>query len=703
MGDVARKRRRSLSRHTAYVSDSSSGMSTSDSNTFTDSSSSESDYDGRRRRKIKSQRNNRAKKKRRYSYVISDSDERDVNISDSDEPLAKRSRSSVGSRSDSIMANDPSDRFSHPMEMVTRMNSLMDKCYVQMGKLKSTFKKMETLNKRFNIEMWEMRKDFSNQGALSGYGSQMTQGPLAIDYPSTSRQHSSTSRSRQNSGYGESFGTSNGAFSNAVEQIRPPSSLQSANSRQRVKSEDFIEGTMSSGMVTIRGLPNAPREIGSNSLNRQVSGYRRVFESANFDIPIANQPTMSIFSIGNKRIIEKASVGRAPRPMMINPFSRNTRFDGIAATCSTDGIIQFWDINTQEKVLSIPYENSFVIPYAESVVWVSEDTVVAASHLKKGVTWMQAKAAGTPSESSMPPPQFQTNLITLYFNQENRIAYRVVTIESMPHTKSINTVVAVMRDDYSMSYVTGGIDRTLYHWKFRPPVTDTITTYDPEGLDQIHKLHTNTVTSLEYSHISKNLYSGGRDGRYVCYNLEHEKVYSEVKLGTISHINRNPADPRINLVTLQTHSDQFLLMDERIPGRHVLKLGFKTESTITKQSYPSWHPDGGLICAGTIENGVVNVWDIRWSNIKSPLSRRPGSGVVTGDVQFDRVITGNSTPSRHPIFRKRPNIDGDFQEAHGGPSQILGYGGSSKVIHVAFHPTKNTMITQFANNNLGFM
>ncbi|KAF9116364.1 hypothetical protein BGX27_003047 [Mortierella sp. AM989] len=714
MGEISNKRRRSLSRHTHYGSDDDLSMSDSDS--YTSGYDSSDSLYSRRYRRSRSRRRSSRRKRIRYTSISSDTGGSDAN---DDATLSARPKSNGRISPDTVLTNDPSDRFSGPMEMITQMNSLMDKCSTHMDKLKATFRKMETINKRFNIEMWEMRKEMKGHIALSGQTSQNTPGHIA--HSTTGRisqnaagpshtepqtqQSTSTPRSRNNSAQGENVAISNvgrSEGSRALNPILPPPSLHPVSSRQRHWAGDITEGTMSSGMVTIRVPPNVMRDLHSPAL--RSTGYKRVFETSNYQLPIASQPTIAVFSIGHKNIIERMMGGRSPRPMKFNPYSYQTRFDGIAATCSVDGLIQFWDINTQEMILSLPPKESRVIPYAEALTWVSEDTIVAVSHLKAGITWpaVNGNVSANVNPNSYSSPETQSNLITLYFNQEDKLAYRVVTITSMPHVKPISSVAAVMRKDHSMSYVTGGQDRILYHWKFHAPSGDNEKPYDPEGLTVVHKLHSNAITSIIYSHISKNLFTGGKDSRYITFNMEHEKVVKEVKLGDILHINQNPVDPRINAVTLQGRSEQYLLMDERTPAQPVLRMGYTTDSKNSKLTHPSWHPEGGLFCSGTQFDGAVNVWDIRWNGIKNAYNRRPGVGVVTGDVQFDRVITGDNGPSRHPIFRKRQPIEGFYRDTVGGPSQIMNLGGK-KIIHAGFHPSKSVMIIQNADSTMGFM
>ncbi|KAF9350858.1 hypothetical protein BGX26_011011 [Mortierella sp. AD094] len=667
----------------------------SDDESYTGSDDSgDSEYGRYHRRSRSRRRSTSRRKKRRYTYISSDSEESQGGVLQSDAPLA--------------------------------MNSLMDKCSLQMELLNSTFRKMEAINKRFNIEMWEMRKELKSQAALPAHVSQSAPGSPQGEHQMTFQQSSSISRPRNNSNQSENVPPINVNRSEAprtVNHIPPPPSLQPVPARKRAKTDEFVEGTTSNGMVTIRVPSNTVRDAHHLSPTWRSTGYRRVFETGHYQIPIANQPTLGVFSIVNRKVIEKAVMGKAPRPMKFNPFSHQTRFEGIAALCSVDGSIQFWNINTREMVLSLPAKGTRIFPYAEALTWVSEDTIVAVSHLKLGSSWPEAPASVVanvePTLQSL--PETQTNLITLYFSPEGKLAYRVVNITSKPHEKTISAVAAVMREDHSMSYITGGYDRALYHWKFHAPTGENQNQYEPEGLKSVHKLHSNAITSVAYSHISKNLHSGGKDCRYICFSLEHEKVVKEVKLGYIIHINQNPVDPRISAVTLfittennnnnnnnnnnisvQSLADQYLLMDERTPGQQVLRLGYTPDHKPSKITHPSWHPEGGLFCSGTNIDGTVNVWDIRWMGIKNTYHRRPGSGIVTGDVQFDRVITGNDAPSRHPIFRKRLPIEGYYRETSGGPSQVLEVGGK-KVLHAGFHPTKNVMIVQNSDSSLAFM
>jgi len=66
-------------------------------------------------------------------------------------------------------------------------------------------------------------------------------------------------------------------------------------------------------------------------------GPKRVFDRATFDLPIANQRNLSIISSVNKTPGERIASGRGSRPLVLNPFSRGTKFENIAALNSLGG------------------------------------------------------------------------------------------------------------------------------------------------------------------------------------------------------------------------------------------------------------------------------------------------------------------------------------------------------------------------------
>jgi hypothetical protein len=152
--------------------------------------------------------------------------------------------------------------------------------------------------------------------------------------------------------------------------------------------------------------------------------------------------------------------------------------------------------------------------------------------------------------------------------------------------------------------------------------------------------------------------------------------------------------------SLVTTTKQYLLMDERV-NKAVLTLGLDLDKRSSKLSVPSWHPEGGLLCTGSAEEGAINIWDVRWSWIRHDNNRRPGSGVVTGDVDFDSVVIPGQQAPVHPIYRK-PTWPLAYRNMAGGPSQVVNVGGK-RVVQACFHPTKNVMMVLNADCHLSFM
>ena len=145
------------------------------------------------------------------------------------------------------------------------------------------------------------------------------------------------------------------------------------------------------------------------------------------------------------------------------------------------------------------------------------------------------------------------------------------------------------------------------------------------------------------------------------------------------------------------YSRQYLLMDERTPKQPALTFGYQTTIPTSKLSVPSWQPGGGLVCTGTNTEGILYLWDVRWSGARLDYKRRPGLGVVTGDG------AGYTAAGKHPIFRNPPT--GWMlpkTETAGAPTQIFKLPGK-KIQQACFHPTKNVLMLVNSDANLTFM
>ncbi|KAG9067560.1 hypothetical protein KI688_012344 [Linnemannia hyalina] len=580
------------------------------------------------------------------------------------------------------------------------------------------------------------------QNAESGAATGNRADPGASE-PSSSRSRS-FSRSRASTWNGGAVNTP--ADTNGQNAVPPPPSLIPASAGVTAKTEDDPDESLSlikrnrrrttsdeqmpnlsgaeRGGGGARGERSAPNVQNYATAPTRSIGARRVFDRATYDLPIAKLQELSFISLGKSKAMGKIGGGGGRRPLVLNPFARGTPFENIAAVNSLDGLITLYDIDRQEKVMEIAPKLSRVIPFTETLAWVSEDTFVAVSHLKSGQTWegvkenlARAKAAGTDVADNDPsrfsPPETQTNLISIFYGRDGELKNRIFTIQGFPHDRPIQTVTAVSRDDNTMGYVTAGRDKRLVHWKFTKLDGGN---FVGGGMADVHNLHTNTILTTMYSHTSKRFYSGGLDGRYIVYDMEGRKTIVNDKLGRIVHIVQNPADPRLHAVVFSESTQyQYQLLDERVPGQKVLTLDHRCKTTVSKFSTPSWHTEGGLFCSGTDEKGFVNIWDVRWAGITLDDKSRPGKGCITADISEDGIMAARALVTTreaekfdfgvgktHPLlWGINQRLNSSAKGRRGGPSQVLEVGGN-KVAQALFHPTRNVVMIQSFDGALSF-
>ncbi|KAG0209069.1 hypothetical protein BGX33_005855 [Mortierella sp. NVP41] len=745
------------------------------SDSSSEDSGSDSDYYERSRRR---------KRRRRYSSSEDDSsflDDSEYSDDDVTEVDANGDRTRVDTTNFT-----PAERVNGPMlDMMSELKRLTDRYSEREEKQRRTHKRIRRITKQLSSEVRGLRKEIAGRPAGdqawdSRSAAQPTQSmpPPRQSKPSTPRstprstpqhtpppgqnarpghraqqegelvsleyadQRPGTSRSRASTWSGAALGAPGGQ-----EPLRPPPSLIPASAGVAVKTEDDRDDTLSlnrrhrrrmtgDGQMADPAAPSSsssggpplpsspPPPTGPNYATdpaRSV-GPRRVFDRATYDLPIGNQQLMSVISLGGASEGERVGSGRNPRPMVLNPFSRGTAFEDIAVVNSLDGMIMFWDIRAQRKVAEIAPKLSRVIPYAETLTWVSEDTLVAVSHLKYGLSWSDPKpvtdATATTADGLAPDPdrfsrpETQTNLITVFWNRDGSLKYKVFTIHGHPHDKPILNVCAVMGEhDQSMGYVTGGNDKHLIHWRFTRLEDGG---FIGGGMVDVHKLHTNAIMCTMYSHTSKRFYSGGLDGRYIVYDMEHMQVIHNEKPGKFVHLLQNPADPRIHAAVKVEPQHQLFLMDERVPGQKVLTLDNHGTNAVSKSTHPSWHTEGGLLCSGTDVDGMINIWDVRWAGMRHTENERPGYGVVTADLSANGIQSARASVDdpayldlQHPIFwpgnrPSRTHHSRSSSSRKGGPSQVLDVGGK-KVGQALFHPTRNVMMVQSFDSTLTFI
>jgi len=100
-------------------------------------------------------------------------------------------------------------------------------------------------------------------------------------------------------------------------------------------------------------------------------------------------------------------------------------------------------------------------------------------------------------------------------------------------------------------------------------------------------------------------------------------VRSEVVLeykekdGRINSIQQNPVDPNLFLVCQALTCNQISLHDHRQRfERAVLCFGSDGADRLSKQIMPSWHPNGAIVSCGMQTESKINIWDIRWKDVR---------------------------------------------------------------------------------------
>lgn len=124
--------------------------------------------------------------------------------------------------------------------------------------------------------------------------------------------------------------------------------------------------------------------------------------------------------------------------------------------------IQFWDLDRQKLIHTLPIRENRVIPYAEAIRWTSEDTLVAVSHLKPDASWPSDCESETVTDGEVgSSPESQSTVIKLRFHPDGGLTHKVCTINAIAHTKPIHALTPIMRHNHAMSFVTGGADKKL--------------------------------------------------------------------------------------------------------------------------------------------------------------------------------------------------------------------------------------------------
>ncbi|KAG0046890.1 hypothetical protein BGZ83_007965 [Gryganskiella cystojenkinii] len=704
---VPRPYERSLSRpkRRRYNSSSDSGDawgSESDEAQFTDWSTS-----SRKKSRSRSRPERRPSKRRRNRAPSSSSDmhsseESENSALESDVPLSKLKEKTNAATEKATSQSDPATRLQGPIkEMMTEMDRLTSKCVTRMTKLERTFKKLYRTQSLLKNEIRELNKEVGSSA------SRMNNTTLATMLSPSSGQNTTPSATRRAPPAASSPLSIGGGLS-TFDPSRVPTYTPTPVQPVLVNAPPVHVPSPAQPATVPVYRPNdraAPAPVTTppsteivqviEAPKRTISlteGYKRVFEAVGPSVPLSSQQAMTALVTGGHNVFAGA-FGRRPRAMVLNPFSHQTAFDGIAAASDMDGYIHFWDINTQR--LLVKYKPSYhrVIPYPEAITWVGENALIAISHLKKEKTWPAPPDATEPQlePTLMSLPESQTTLITLSWDSQGELQATCVAITSAAHTRTINAVTAARLSDNVTSYITGGKDKSLVIWRLNVNEDlDPAHAYSAIGLIELHQHHIAPISSIMYSHQTKTLFSGGAGGQYLSYDIDTNSVLKNFKFQNrktdVFHILECPTDPNINLVVTSQNSEQYQLMDHRLPNPVVQVLSYPTTQNISKLAVPSWHPDGGLVLTGTKEGeGMLNIWDVRWNKITNGI--RPGGY--------------HTTTAAHLQNRYNSHLENTQKRYSGLPTQSLSLGGQ-RLVQALFHPTQSVMMTLNSDCSFAF-
>ncbi|KAF9357651.1 hypothetical protein BGX34_009280 [Mortierella sp. NVP85] len=314
---------------------------------------------------------------------------------------------------------------------------------------------------------------------------------------------------------------------------------------------------------------------------------------------------------------------RKPRNMVLCSPIAGSDMEDVMITGSLDGSIDLWDLENR-RVMSTISRSELDQPWSEDMCWVGKNVLAVASAHKEGVPlnhqltlvhvekrWTTRAALGQPGYT---------------------VSCKLQTLAPMPHdVKGIMCIGSMTEGTDGISMATAGMDKQIVHWRF---ASNSNGFCSPIQQQRIHSKHTSSVQTLCYAPQKNVLFSGGSDCKVVGWDMVRSEVVLEYKEkdGRINSIQQNPVDPNLFLICQALTCNQISLHDNRQRfERAVLCFGSDGADRLSKQILPSWHPNGALVSCGMQTESKINIWDIRWKDVR----RGPGQSI---DVHDKRVF-----------------------------------------------------------------
>ncbi|KAI9595179.1 WD40-repeat-containing domain protein [Syncephalis fuscata] len=282
---------------------------------------------------------------------------------------------------------------------------------------------------------------------------------------------------------------------------------------------------------------------------------------------------------------------RKPRSLLFHrlPGTRGRDPMDLIVASALDGQIRCWKYGHQ-RLEHIIKDSQLEKTWPEAMAWITDDIL----------------AVGAPARD--PPVAQQLSLVHFSSSSRHSLLSQVQHLYDQPHGNGINVIEPLHSNKEAFSFVTAGNDKRVVVWHMeRSNNLQKPTTL--KSVEYLHKVHTSSIFAISHLPQFSALYSGGADNRLVAWDLAGQREISRQKLTErINHIQKNPVDPNLLLVTVSGLQDQLLLYDHRTPRDPLLTFGFRQQSRLSRYIAPSWHCDGYLIACGQQDKPHISIW-----------------------------------------------------------------------------------------------
>ncbi|KAI9493664.1 WD40-repeat-containing domain protein [Zychaea mexicana] len=328
---------------------------------------------------------------------------------------------------------------------------------------------------------------------------------------------------------------------------------------------------------------------------------------------------------------------KKPRSLLFNIAENDSSMKDLLISTSLKGDMQFWNAATRSMIANKGPEHFYKNGWIEELCWITPTTLALCMGRSK------------------PEANVESSVLLTHIKEVKRddVDIRVQAFNENPHVKEMLDIAPVQLGQTGSvgveraSFVTGGSDHLVCLWDM---IRDS--PQEDFALTDVNKLninHTNSVQALCYDSYNDRLYTGGADSKLFTYDMVSQKTINELRIGNrINHIEKNPKDPNLSLISQAQTSDQFAIYDQRMLGVCGLQLsfGFSESENLSRYIKPDWHQDGYIVVCGSQSESKVHFWDIRYSGVQ----RGPCFSLPTQGTAPSRILQTLFLPNRNTLL-----------------------------------------------------